>query len=151
MIINTSSWHCRIYDFFFSSFTRPNSLCVYFWKIVFSLIMSASVIFSILFACSLIGVDLAIYLLSSIGISNSVGSVILGTIIGIIVISTIFGVLVGINLLCYKVQSKIYATRLKNRIKKIEAGEKTESKSIVIQYIKARKEKICPLIDFVEK
>lgn len=138
MDIKTSSWHYRLINFFFSK--TPRSLCPYFWKVVGALIIAATIstaLFGVVFGTGML-------FLKQFGVTSGfwffAGSPVIGAIsivVGIVVMIAFFELSDYIN----------------DKIKKAIANTKpVEDKepSLVVSFLKSKKEKICPNLKFVD-
>lgn len=157
MIINENSWHYKIYAAFNSTWNRPKTLCAYFWK-TFIPVLAVSIIgFAILAAAMIIGHEILIkfFIFSSLWtlVPASIG-------IGILIISVMVliavGAVIGPSWLLDKYNDRKYykeieliaqnQERIKNGLEPIE-----RKKSLIGEYLKARKEKVCPTLEYKAK
>lgn len=157
MIINENSWHFKIYAAFNSTWNRPKTLCAYFWK-TFLPVLAVSIIgFAILAAATIIGQEILIkfFVFSSLWtlVPASIG-------IGILTISVMVliavGAVIGPSWLLDKYNDRKYykeieliaqnQERIKNGLEPIE-----RKKSLIGEYLKARKEKVCPTLEYKAK
>lgn len=157
MIINENSWHYKIYAAFNSTWNRPKTLCAYFWK-TFLPVLAVSIIgFAILAAATIIGQEILIkfFVFSSLWtlVPASIG-------IGILTISVMVliavGAVIGPSWLLDKYNDRKYykeieliaqnQERIKNGLEPIE-----RKKSLIGEYLKARKEKVCPTLEYKAK
>lgn len=134
MKINTKSWHYRLLEGM--GVNIPRSLCPYFWKVVFMMFVIGIVIsiFGLLFytvgnkACMVLGLLIGI---------NVVLAAIIKTILGLLIMATIIAIIVG---------ALIGWDYGKAHIKMPYKED-----SMVVNYIKAKKSKICPTLEFVDE
>lgn len=146
MQINTNSWHYKLVTMNGAE-SAPRSLCPYFWKGVWHMAFAA---FAVCFAGWGVGVDVATWLFAQCGVVlSSAAAIIPGLIVGWLMLAAIFGTIFLIGYGIYKVISR--------RKEKKEAAEWEARKNgtyvppqpnIVIAFIKARKEKFCPTLEF---
>lgn len=141
MKVNVNSWHfrtvCRM------NFTPSRSLCVYFWQVVWSTFMLYLVFPAILLVILICGVafmpipvgDFLLWIFGADVNIEGLNSYLLRLGIGYIGIILV----VGFWILCAYLKEK--------RSEKV-ASEKQDS--ILTSYIKAKKSKICPIIEFTD-
>ena len=137
MIVNKKSWHYRWNNIFRDKYTTEskNTLCSYFWYTVFNTLVPAGAMCLILVLFYLIGVDICLEYGWSTWLSVPVG------IILYLVVGTVAGVLIGIAW---------GAVKLVRRGVEYAGDHKPEKASLVAEYLKAKKRKICPFIEFKE-
>lgn len=157
MIINENSWHFKIYAAFNSTWNRPKTLCAYFWK-TFIPVLAVSIIgFAILAAATIIGQEI----LTKFFVFSSPWTLVPASIgIGILTISVMVliavGAVIGPSWLLDKYNDRKYykeieliaqnQERIKNGLEPIE-----RKKSLIGEYLKARKEKVCPTLEYKAK
>lgn len=157
MIINENSWHYKIYAAFNSTWNRPKTLCAYFWK-TFIPVLAVSIIgFAILSAATIIGQEI----LTKFFVFSSLWTLVPASIgIGILTISVMVliavGAVIGPSWLLDKYNDRKYykeieliaqnQERIKNGLEPIE-----RKKSLIGEYLKARKEKVCPTLEYKAK
>lgn len=157
MIINENSWHFKIYAAFNSTWNRPKTLCAYFWK-TFIPVLAVSIIgFAILAAATIIGQEI----LTKFFVFSSLWTLVPASIgIGILTISVMVliavGAVIGPSWLLDKYNDRKYykeieliaqnQERIKNGLEPIE-----RKKSLIGEYLKARKEKVCPTLEYKAK
>ncbi|QSL99191.1 hypothetical protein [Escherichia phage vB-Eco-KMB38] len=157
MIINENSWHYKIYAAFNSTWNRPKTLCAYFWK-TFIPVLAVSIIgFAILAAATIIGQEI----LTKFFVFSSLWTLVPASIgIGILTISVMVliavGAVIGPSWLLDKYNDRKYykeieliaqnQERIKNGLGPIE-----RKKSLIGEYLKARKEKVCPTLEYKAK
>lgn len=125
MKINRNSWHYKWSNFFTNQEAYNASLCSYFWKLVFSLIVPPGII---LLLITFVGY--AIFkMFTEMGCFNL--AMVMYCVLGMIFLP-------GLALSWYRDKNK-YTTPL------------LPGEEIVIAFIKAKKRKICPLIKFYYK
>ncbi|AKU43750.1 membrane protein [Citrobacter phage Merlin] len=159
MNINEKSWHCRLHDFAFDKYSRPRSLCPYFWKVVFALFGMTSLIVLLSIAFTLVGWELAAGWLAKIGITSvwaigasgfTIGAVGILSLVGVV-----FGTLFGLAKLKDLIEDKIKERNYEKYIQELEARKDPNyvppKKSILMEFIRARKEKFCPSLTFTEE
>ena len=149
MQINTNSWHYKLVTMNGAE-SAPRSLCPYFWKGVWHVFLLVLAIGGITLAGWGIGVDAAAWLFAKCGVVlSSAAAIIPGVIVGWLILAAIFGTIFLIGYGIYKVISQ--------RKEKKEAAEWEARKNgtyvppqpnIIIAFIKARKEKFCPTLEF---
>lgn len=126
--VNTNSWHYKLVDTMLTNSSPKENLCGYFWQIVGSILIVLASIFSFLFILHLPGLVLM-----------SVGAVAVSywliLVIGIVFWAVFIGGMVLYNL--YKNHRDITYNDGKE--------------NIVVSWFKAKKSKICPIIEFKDK
>lgn len=173
MIINRNSWHYRLLKFW--DVNHPNSLCPYFWKTVWCIIISSliGIVLSLIAFGALYGLGFMYYFGNHssgfIDIVLSVGFIGQLKIVGMSILISIIFVSV-ICLLIYALISDfrklIHGLIYENVIPAEKRSfddydqyyyEKTRQKralkaasepSLLRTFIKARKEKLCPMLEF---
>lgn len=149
MIITTNSWHVKLHDRFYASYSRPRSLCAYFWKMVWVFFMCSVLAGSTIFGLTVAGAGI---LEQFFVLSTPVGLG-LGFILGLVTLALILAVAVGI-VYCIMSLWAWYDLRKEEKewqLIKAKREGKEIKENIVIQYIKARKSKVCPVIHFEDK
>lgn len=128
MKIQKSSLHYRLLGFF--DMSAPDNLCAYFWAVVFTAARGAIIFFMAIPAviCLLLSPWIALILYFFIGPSFGSGIFFVGVLGGVAYAC------LGIIGLCYVIR-KTY-------------GLVVPQDSVVVEYIKAKHRKICPLLDF---
>lgn len=149
MIINANSWHARFHDKFYDRNSRPHSLCAYFWKMVWACFVCAIAAGSIGFGLTVAGAGV---LENFFVLSTPVGLG-LGFILGLatlaLILAVAFGLMYGLMNLWTWYDLRKEEKEWQRILAKREGKETKEN--IVIQYIKARKSKMCPVIHFEAK
>ena len=163
MNINEKSWHCRVHDFAFDKYSRPHSLCPYFWKVVFALFCITTLITLSSIAFTLVGWELAAGWLVKFGITSVWAIGASGFIIGAVgtlglvgaLFGALFGAPYGIAKLKDLIKDKIHDHRYKEYVQELEARKDPNyvppKKSILMEFIRARKEKFCPSLTFTKE
>ena len=132
MKVKNTSWHYRLWKLGRENWSEPHNLCKYFWhlaliKILLPLTLAAMV---------LIGVGSLIWVMWNNPLTTAL--VVLFTAIG-----------VGLVVLGYLAWPRATA-RWETRVERKAAAPPKEP-SIVRQYLKAKKSKVCPLITVVKE
>ncbi|QXV72453.1 hypothetical protein PSD9_168 [Shigella phage PSD9] len=149
MIINANSWHAKLHDRFYDSHSRPHSLCAYFWKMVWACFACAVVAGSTLFGLTVAGVGV----LEHFFVLSTPVLLSLGFVLGLVAIALIIALSIGLAFGAMNLHAWYDARREEKEWQRIQAereGRETKE-TIVIQYIKARKSKVCPVIHFEDK
>mgnify|MGYP000427424455 CR=1 FL=1 len=151
MKVNKNSWHYRAITEETLGVTGvgsnfvSSSLCIYFWQVVSSIVFKGAVLLGVLPVVLAVSVVLPL--------SSLVGSMVTGNIIGgdlglIILLAEMVATMVGLLLLgCGALIDKYRDYRYE----KFMEEPIDKEPSLVAQYIKAKKDKICPIIEFVEE
>ncbi|UJQ43919.1 hypothetical protein ECCR664_000055 [Escherichia phage ECCR664] len=157
MIINENSWHFKIYATFNSTWNRPKTLCAYFWKTFIPVLAVSIVGFATLAGAAIIGQEI----LTKFFVFSSLWTLVPASIgIGILTISVMVliavGAVIGPSWLLDKYNDRKYykeieliaqnQERIKNGLEPIE-----RKKSLIGEYLKARKEKVCPTLEYKAK
>ena len=131
MKISKKSWHYRLISFFY---TKPErNLCAYIQELLISFLMLFCLLFISVAAVIGLGFGIGYATLYFIGISDIAiwKSILVSVVESLILVGSI----------------TLYEKRkVKKLLEEIEGKEPKES--LVLNYIKAKKEKICPLIEF---
>ena len=149
MIINSNSWHARFHDRFYDRHSRPHSLCAYFWKMVWACFACAVVAGSTLFGLTVAGAGV----LEHFFVLSTPVLLSLGFVLGLIAIALIIALSIGLALCAMNLHAWYDLRKEEKEWQRIQAereGRETKE-NIVIQYIKARKSKMCPVIHFEAK
>lgn len=149
MIINANSWHAKLHDRFYDRHSRPHSLCAYFWKMVWACFACAVVAGSTLFGLTVAGVGV----LEHFFVLSTPVLLSLGFVLGLVAIALIIALSIGLAFGAMNLHAWYDARREEKEWQRIQAereGRETKE-NIVIQYIKARKSKVCPVIHFEDK
>lgn len=157
MIINENSWHFKIYAAFNSTWNRPKTLCAYFWKTFLPVLFVSIIGFAILAAATIVGQEI----LTKFFVFSSLWTLVPASIgVGILTISVMVliavGAVIGPSWLLDKYNDRKYykeieliaqnQERIKNGLEPIE-----RKKSLIGEYLKARKEKVCPTLEYKAK
>lgn len=157
MIINENSWHFKIYAMFNSTWNRPKTLCAYFWKTLIPVLSVSIIGFAILAAVAIIGQEI----LTRFFVFSSLWTLVPASIgIGILMVAVMAfisaGLVIGPSWLLDKYNDRKYykeieliaqnQERIKNGLEPIE-----RKKSLIGEYLKARKEKVCPTLEYKAK
>ena len=158
MNINKNSWHYKM-NFWFKSgniWKMPKTLCGYFWTTVQHLVMCTVLAIVVSAVGMMIGAPLVVDagLGAWLGISSTVLTWVVSAIVGIISVVvflagsvfTMFSIVFGFS----KLAETLKERKAKKENARISAGLPVKEAPMVIQYLKARKQKICPMIDYVE-
>ncbi|QPI13400.1 hypothetical protein [Salmonella phage vB_SalM_ABTNLsp5] len=149
MIINSNSWHVKLHDRFYDRHSRPHSLCAYFWKMVWACFACAVVAGSTLFGLTVAGAGV----LEHFFVLSAPVLLSLGFVLGLVTIALIIALSIGLAFGAMNLHAWYDARREEKEWQRIKAereGRETKE-NIVIQYIKARKSKMCPVIHFENK
>lgn len=149
MIINANSWHVKLHDRFYDRHSRPHSLCAYFWKMVWACFACAVVAGSTLFGLTVAGAGV----LEHFFVLSTPVLLSLGFVLGLVAIALIIALSIGLAFGAMNLHAWYDARREEKEWQRIKAereGRETKE-NIVIQYIKARKSKMCPVIHFEGK
>ena len=149
MIINANSWHVKLHDRFYDRHSRPHSLCAYFWKMVWACFACAVVAGSTLFGLTVAGAGV----LEHFFVLSTPVLLSLGFVLGLIAIALIIALSIGLALGAMNLHAWYDARIEEKEWQRIQAKRegKEIKENIVIQYIKARKSKMCPVIHFEAK
>ena len=147
MKVNKNSWHYRLLtgDIFgiqgVNSWNVSSSLCLYFWQVVFKLLWKGVALFFL--TPFVINSLLILPLVSTLGLITT-GVIVQGDtgltvlVMELIVIIVFVIVLAGLSLYTF----------LKDKTDLADVVEKDPN--LFVEYIKAKKNKLCPIIEFVE-
>lgn len=148
MKVNKNSWHYKLLtgDIFgiqgVNSWNVSSSLCLYFWQVVFMLLWKGVALF---FLTPFVINSLLILPLASIFGLITTGVIVQGdtglTVLVMELIVIIVFVIVWAGLSLY--------TFLKDKTDLAEVVEKEPN--LFVEYLKAKKNKLCPIIEFVEE
>lgn len=157
MIINENSWHFKIYAAFNSTWNRQKTLCAYFWKTLIPVLAVSIIVFAILAAVVIIGQEI----LTKFFVFSSLWTLVPASIgVGILIVAVMAfiatGLVIGPSWLLDKYNDRKYykeieliaqnQERIKNGLEPIE-----RKKSLIGEYLKARKEKVCPTLEYKAK
>lgn len=145
MIINKSSWHYRLLKA--ADMNIPNSLCPYFWKLVFTIGMSVAVVVMLTVTFLALGLPL-------IGLGSIAPAAVLwwqwiaAFFAGGVVISGVIA-LVGFCVFKYVEYDTARDEAKAHKEYLIRIGELPEpKKNVLVEFVKATKTKVCPIIEF---
>lgn len=160
MNINKNSWHFKMNLWFKSDnmWKMPKTLCGYFWTTVLHVLFSSAIITFIgsvawMFGwpivadtgiLSWIGISLSAFWLNAVAVP--VGAVVIAVFV-LLFAAIAFGFIFGLEKFKRYRNQKQYTKKLA----RVKAGLPAEAEpSVFVQYLKARKRKVCPMIDYVE-
>lgn len=136
MEISKSSWHYRLIN---STIGKPsNSLCLYFWSLIISLLMRILVAFIFVTWVLMMLITISPIL---IGYNDEY------------LFLYILGILpwvVTLLILGDYLHEKFPQVREKHFLKKNRREQLEKEPHIVVEYVKAIKNKVCPILDFKE-
>lgn len=154
MIINENSWHYKLFKLFNDEWQRPKTLCTYFWSIVIP------TFFVSIFGCAIL-VGLTIICAESLQhwiIFSSLWTLLPSAfILALLVVLLIIGLSVGLFVIPAHLHEKYknykwkkdYALHIENIDRKNKGLPPIQpKKSIIIEFLKARKAKMCPIIEY---
>ena len=129
MKVSTSSWHYRLHKFLQNEI--PNSLCAYFWKLVFSVLHITVAFIGVCFFLVCIGFLILWYPfeLSGYKLIHPIIEVIVAFITGL-------GVSGLVAYLVYFTKSKF--------------SDETTPDGVLMTYFKSKKAKVCPIIEIID-
>lgn len=153
MKVSVNSWHYKLNEKFFSSGRIPRSLCTYFWATVIRSVVAMTLAGFVLMIIAMIGIPVYTVVhnyFSTLpydpnavpGIIDVIGLVFFGVITGAIVGTIAVGIVAGI----------VWLIENRNRLFKYIRTDKFEvvqtkvSENILVQFLKAKKQKVCPII-----
>lgn len=137
MNISTKSWHYRFLNTFYSS-PMPRSLCPYFWKLVWASIVVAVPTVMLVMCFTLVGHKTMEY--SVWTTLNTVISFAVGTVIAACATAVSGSLVFGVAWLFGKAKEGVS--------KGVDKAKGTKA-NIAVEFVKAKKEKVCPHIDYV--
>lgn len=147
--ISTNSWHYKmaynVWDFFGKSLS--NSLCGYFWQVVFAPIVAIGCTLIVSAICLLLATGAFYVSGAMVGPALAHFGILPDTFLDkgpfnwrFVILSIIIDLIIVAYFL------------VKNYIKKHKKVKNTTKQSnIVIEFVKSKKQKICPLIKFIDK
>lgn len=148
MKISKDSWHYRMLTnrFMFLdgwySYNISNSLCIYFWQVVFRFLGGAAAALTIS-APIVLGLDVATGVIQTI--DNVVLQVLLHLWAGLGIFTGLLAVVYSILIvLAFVAAGAEWASQ------RIPSKEKKKP-SLLASYIKAKKDKVCPMLEFVDE
>ena len=151
MKVNKNSWHYRAITeetlglTGVGSYNVSRSLCIYFWQVVISVVFKGFLLLVML--PSLLSLFVVMPLVSVVG-TLVTGNLVQGDTGLIVLLAEALSVLIGILLWGYFTLVDKYRDY---NYKKLLQDPIDKEPSLVGQYIKAKKDKICPIIEFVEE
>ncbi|UNY41183.1 hypothetical protein [Klebsiella phage KP185] len=160
MNINKNSWHFKMNLWFKSDnmWKMPKTLCGYFWTTVFHILLSSAIaafigIIAWMFGWPIVaetgilawmGIGLSAFWLNVVAVP--VGAVVIAAFV-LLFAAIAFGFIFGLEKFKHYRNQKQYTKKLA----RVKAGLPAEAEpSVFVQYLKARKRKVCPMIDYVE-
>lgn len=160
MNINKNSWHFKMNLWFKSGniWKMPKTLCGYFWTTVLHILFSSAIAIFIgsiawMFGWPIVaetgilawmGISLSALWLNVIAVP--VGAVVIAAFV-LLFAAIAFGFIFGLEKFKHYRNQKQYTKKLA----RVKAGLPAEAEpSVFVQYLKARKRKVCPMIDYVE-
>lgn len=157
MIINKNSWHFKIYKTFNNTWNLPKTLCAYFWKTLIPVLVVSFVGLMALTVITIGGSQILtkFFVFSSlwtlVPASLVVGALFIALCVGFSVV-VVLGIPKLIDLYRERKHDKEIEfevenlERIKNGLEPIE-----RKKSLIGEYLKARKEKVCPTLEYEYK
>jgi hypothetical protein len=144
MNISKRSWHYRYMDWLGFNVKHTYSLCIYFWKLVFALtvppaIFSFAGLLVLTFVIGVVTVPLHIVGLIDLQLLPKVISTALG----------VFGFVGWIGLI-YFPSTVLITYAYRNLKARRNSPTAPPEPNVFIEYIKAKKQKVCPIIDYTE-
>jgi hypothetical protein len=144
MDINRNKWHFKVITgdcFFMEGWTPSRSLCVYFWQVVTRFhwcLFVFTLALSPLATAIVLGTGTAESSYFLVAIYASVG----------VAVSLLYGLLLGSVVGFYIVEGIKYVY---NKLpSNCEEPKKPKEPNIIIEYIKAKKAKVCPRLNFTD-
>ena len=135
MVVSKKSWHYKLNKMYNGAFlNKPETLCSYFWLTFFSVFLTLIMFLSFVILFWALGYTGGVYLAAIFGISSNIISSLIAIPVGIVVVGCIL--LVSFSLV-FSIK-KMQETFSKNDI----------SQNLVVSYIKSRKSKYCPFIEY---
>lgn len=149
MIINENSWHVKFHDFFYDKYHRPHSLCAYFWKMVWAFSVTLFIISLLAIGCSVMGAAILTKFFTLGTVASLTYGFFLGTTIATVSTAAVIGLIIGV----VHLQAKFELSREEKHWKRLELIKQgiQPKTNFMVEYIKARKEKVCPTIEFKAK
>lgn len=154
MKVNKNSWHYKAVTgdtlgvSGISYWKVSRSLCMYFWQVLGMLIYKAGIL--------LIGLPIILSIFVVIPLTSLVGWVVTGNVVrgdtGLIILFAevcailIFLIVFGGSVAYNKYEDFQYKKMLKEDDNPVE-----KEPNLVVEFIKAKKEKLCPMLEFVEE
>lgn len=146
MDINKNSWHYQFVDSVFKNVSR--SLCVYFWQVVWSIIVNttAAILSIAVFLCML---GLSLFFLSVPFFTTDPLASILSFVIWAYLLFNMKGLLT--DMLTRSNPDSVFLKEIKLFNKPEKSLTKNKEPNIITEYVNAKKAKICPTLNFVDK
>lgn len=145
MNIKRTSWHYKLHNFWDEGrVPRDMTLCGYFWKTVWLLVCSITIIVVAPLIASLLLVAVAGIALTLVGIQPPDPTTLAGFFTCIVVGAVACLVVTGAVAAFIKLKGKPHA-------KELSTNWKEREPSLLEKYLKARKDKYCPLIEFIDE
>ncbi|UYD59865.1 hypothetical protein LEHPIFIF_00092 [Aeromonas phage avDM9-HANS] len=132
MKINTKSWHYRFLNSLDA--TIPESLCPYFWKVVFMMAVTSAVTF--LITCFMWMIGDKVFTKFDILLDNVYLGAVVYTFVGLVICVSIVALIVGAIFGC------VWA--------KENFKPPYKEEPLIITFIKNKKSKFCPHLEFVD-
>ncbi|WFG77718.1 hypothetical protein VIPECOOM01_00093 [Escherichia phage vB_VIPECOOM01] len=150
MIINESSWHYKLFKMFNDEWKRPKTLCAYFWSI------AIPTFFVSFFGCTILAglTIICAEIMQKWLIFGSLWTLIPSAfILAILLVLLIIGSFVIPAQLHEKYKDykwkKDYALHVENIDRAYKGLPPIQpKKSIIVEFLKARKAKVCPVIEY---
>jgi len=142
MKISKNSWHYKMLTekFFFADRWNPSrSLCLYFWQVMFRLAMGVFICMVVASPLVFLMVNVNGYLPETLGVAVAIWALLGTFILAICGMILILLFLTGVMYLVEKLKSRYFPKK-----------EYTPKESLIINYIKAKTDKVCPIIEFKE-
>jgi hypothetical protein len=143
MKVRTTSWHYRLWRFGRETPSQPRDLCRYFWHLVLIKIIPPIILVSL----ALLGIGSLAWVIW--GHPLEAGLVVFFT---VLIIALIFGIFFLIRWLVPKLKDRRRQKRIeRQRIVSTSPPLPPKDPNPFWEFLKARKRKMCPLIEVVEK
>lgn len=156
MNISKKSWHYKMNMFFSdqNEYRIPTSLCPYFWKTTFFVFMTAMAVSMLSLFSWAMGEGVFSWIMAYFGISlgaiaSAVPSALIGAVLILTVFALIFGLFFGGGWVKNKIVDKFDEIKEQKEEERIKLGLPKKEPNLLISFIKAKKQKFCPNIDFV--
>lgn len=128
MRVSKKAWHYRFYRFMSDGYFHPKTtnLCKYFWRVMWGMLLASLALALATTIVTCISVAIYQHPLAALGFAIGVA------------------IALGVIIMVYYLYCKLDDRRYKNRHKVKELG-------LVRAYLKAKKDKACPIITFEEE
>lgn len=155
MKINVNSWHYKLNDFM--GFDKRNTnFCKYFWTTLFHLLIALSVVSVFSFVLFIFGYgfyDLYQNTFQSYFHYNDLGEfhrLMLGFFVTIIIVFTGFGLVFLVGVTASKIQDNMREKQVQRYREYLNGQRESWNKdsNILVEFLKAKKQKICPRIEY---